>query len=231
MGIAYNTSIVNDGLVFYLDAANPRCYSGSGLTTFDLLSSGIGGTLVNSVAFGSTNYGSFNFDGINDYIQIPVSFIPTTNQTTVSLWNYGITAISASIFYASDASDQRTYNIHLPWSDSVVYWDCGFSAGSYDRINTATLSASQWQGWHNWVFTKNVTSGIMQIYLDGVLNVSGTGKNKALPSISQAFIGRFQIASPAYADSRVSNIQMYNRALSAAEVKTNFNATKKRYGL
>jgi hypothetical protein len=63
------------------------------------------------------------------------------------------------------------------------------------------------------------------------LSYPGTGKNKALPSISQAFIGRFQIASPAYANSRVSNIQIYNKALSLAEIKTNYNGLKKRYGL
>ena len=36
MGIAYNTSIVSNGLVLALDPANSRCYSGSGLTAFGL---------------------------------------------------------------------------------------------------------------------------------------------------------------------------------------------------
>jgi hypothetical protein len=29
----------------------------------------------------------------------------------------------------------------------------------------------------------------------------------------------------------ISNVQIYNRALSAQEIKQNYNATKKRYGL
>lgn len=32
MGVGYNTSIVRDGLVSYLDAANPKSYPGTGTT-------------------------------------------------------------------------------------------------------------------------------------------------------------------------------------------------------
>jgi len=46
MGIAYNTSIVSSGLVFALDAANSRSYSGSGLTAYGLVS-GANRTLLN----------------------------------------------------------------------------------------------------------------------------------------------------------------------------------------
>ena len=43
MGIDYNNIIVSDGLVFYIDAANPRSYSGTGLTANGLVG-GIGAT-------------------------------------------------------------------------------------------------------------------------------------------------------------------------------------------
>ena len=56
MGIDYNNVIVTDGLVLYLDAANTRSYSGTGLTVNGLVG-GIGGTLVNGVGFGTTNNG------------------------------------------------------------------------------------------------------------------------------------------------------------------------------
>jgi len=48
MGISAGPSGVSDGLVFQLDAANLRSYSGTGLTANGLVS-GIGGTLVNGV--------------------------------------------------------------------------------------------------------------------------------------------------------------------------------------
>ena len=36
MGIAYNTSMISDGLIVYVDAANPRSYPGTGNTWYDL---------------------------------------------------------------------------------------------------------------------------------------------------------------------------------------------------
>jgi hypothetical protein len=219
-----------NSLSFLLDAGNPTSYSGTGLTVYDLVSAGIGATLVNGVGFGTTNLGSFNFDGTNDYIQVPVNYIPTGNQVTLSFWNYGITSVPSSVFYSCDAGEIRQYNIHLPWNDSVVYWDCGGGA-SFNRINTAVLSASQWQGWHHWGFTKNITAGTMEIYLDGVLNTSGTGKVGTISAMTQAFIGRFQISSPLYVNNRVSHFEIYNRTLTADEIIKIYNATKGRYGL
>ena len=35
MGVAYNPSIITDGLVLLLDAGNPKSYSGSGSNWFD----------------------------------------------------------------------------------------------------------------------------------------------------------------------------------------------------
>ena len=229
MGTKYNPNIVRDGLVYYIDAANTRSYSGSGNTAYELKLSGIGGTLVNGIGFSSANNGSFIFDGTNDYIQVPVNYIPTGNQVTICLWNYGTSAQTSSIFNAHKTDNSRMMNIHLPWNDSVVYWDAGYSAGTYDRVNTATLSNSQWQNWHHWAFTKNATTGIMEIYLDGSLNVSGTGKNRTIGTADEVYIGRFLISSSLYHIGRVSQTLIYNRALSAQEILQNYNATKKRY--
>jgi hypothetical protein len=229
MGTKYNPSVVRNGLVYYIDAANTRSYSGSGNTTYELKSGGIGGTLVNGTGFSSANNGSFIFDGTNDYIQVPVNYIPTGNQVTVCLWNFGTTAQGSSVFNAHKNDNSRTINIHLPWVDSVVYWDAGYSSGAYDRIYTAQLSSSQWQGWHHWTFTKNATTGVMEIYLDGNLNVSGTGRNRTIDVADEAYIGRFQITGSLYHIGRVSLLHFYNRALTAQEVLQNYNATKKRY--
>ena len=228
MATKYNPRVVTSGLTYFLDAGNTRSYSGSGLTAYELKTSGVGGTLVNGVGFGTSNLGHFIFDGTNDYIQVPINYIPTGNEVTICLWNYGTTAQPSSVFNAHKNDNTRMLNIHLPWNDNVVYWDAGYSA-TYDRVNTATLTSSQWQGWHHWSFTKNATTGVMEIYLDGNLNVSGTGKNGAISAADEAYIGRFTIISPLYHIGRVSMLHIYNRALTAQEVLQNYNATKKRY--
>jgi hypothetical protein len=70
MGIGYNTSVVRDGLVLYLDAANPKSYPGTGTIVKDIVSNSINGTLLNGVSFSDLNKGIFSFDGVDDYINL-----------------------------------------------------------------------------------------------------------------------------------------------------------------
>ena len=80
MGIAYNTSIVSDGLVFALDAANSRSYSGSGNTAYSLVNN-INFRLNNWVGFTSANRGMFSFDGTNDNLtstDLNLPFVPNS---------------------------------------------------------------------------------------------------------------------------------------------------------
>jgi hypothetical protein len=71
----------------------------------------------------------------------------------------------------------------------------------------------------------------MEIYLDGNLNISGASKNRTIDVADEAYIGKFQITGSLYHIGRVSLLHLYNRALTAQEIKQNYHATKKRYGL
>ena len=64
MGFGFGKSIVTDGLVFYVDAANSKSYV-SGSNSVDNLRDTLTntGTLINGVSFDSANGGSFDFDG------------------------------------------------------------------------------------------------------------------------------------------------------------------------
>ena len=85
MGLAHSPSVISDGLVFYLDAANRRSYSGSGLTVNGLIG-GIDGTLINGVGFTSTYGGSFTFDGTNDQILLNSVILSGSQDFTISAW-------------------------------------------------------------------------------------------------------------------------------------------------
>ena len=67
MGIEYNNVIITNGLIFTIDAANPRSYTGAGITVNGLVA-GLGATLVNGTGFSTFNNGFFSFDGTNDYL-------------------------------------------------------------------------------------------------------------------------------------------------------------------
>ena len=70
MALSHSPSTAISGLAFHFDAANRRCYTGTGLTVYDLIS-GIGGSLVNGATFSQTPSPYFDFDGSNDYITFP----------------------------------------------------------------------------------------------------------------------------------------------------------------
>lgn len=105
------------------------------------------------------------------------------NEITVAFWSNGnteILPINNAIFSADDANKNRQLNVHLPWSNGRIYWDCGGDASGYDRIDKAAI-ASDYEGkWNHWAFTKNTASGSMKIYLNGQLWHSGTGKTKSI---------------------------------------------------
>ena len=85
MGVKAGPRVSTNGLVFDIDAANSRSYSGSGLTVNSLVS-GIGGTLVNGVGFTSSNNGFFSFDGSNDYLLIPYPTQINTCEAARTRW-------------------------------------------------------------------------------------------------------------------------------------------------
>jgi hypothetical protein len=61
-------AIDTNGLVLYLDAANPASYSGTGTTWADLSGFGNSGTLVDGPSYDHSNGGTIVFDGLDDYV-------------------------------------------------------------------------------------------------------------------------------------------------------------------
>jgi hypothetical protein len=74
-----------------------------------------------------------------------------SNQISLAFWCYGNPSrlpANTSALEALDATNTRQLNIHLPWSDGSIYWDCGNDGTGYDRINKAATTAEtegQWK--------------------------------------------------------------------------------------
>jgi len=216
MGIDYNNIIVSDGLVFYLDAANPRSYSGSG-TSSNSLVGGIGATLVNGVGFTSSNNGAFTFDGSNDYINFGNSSAVQQSSGTLSAW---AKASSPGGGYRGIIAKQGAYGLF--YTDSVlVAYDWAADAPRSTGVNIADNT------WKNVVLTyqSGVSNGT-RIYINGVSVLTTT-----ITVLNQTgnLFGGAEANAGQYAACQISLFNMYNRALSATEVLQNYNATKGRY--
>jgi len=215
MGISAGPSGVSDGLVFQLDAANFRSYSGSGLTSFGLVG-GIGGTLVNGVGFTSSNSGSFIFDGTNDYIDTQTSFIPT--RYTVFAW-FMLHTQSVNRFQIIYESGYA--QIFLS-SQSISFW---YKISSpYWLPYDVNLSFNTWYQ----VCVVN-DSNLKSLYLNGNFGSSVSDSSNYQPN-DTVQIGSNQ-GTIEFLNGKIGQFSAYNRALTAQEIKQNYNATKKRYGL
>ena len=167
------------------------------------------------------DYGVMSFDGVNDYVALPSTSIPIGNEITVSFWAKGGVSLpkQTSIICATNASNQRILNIHFPWSDGVIYFDCGVDGnGVYDRISK-TAQTTEYKGiWVHWAFTKNATTGEMKIYRNGGLWHSGTGMKKPLTKVEICHLGKYVTSNDCY-EGMVSDFRIWNKARTDVEIQ------------
>jgi hypothetical protein len=210
MGIAYNTSVVRDGLVLHLDAANVKSYPGSGTTWYDLSGNGNNGTLWNGIGYSSSNNGSLVFDGVDDSAII----------STLNLGNGNLPWTCSAWIKTTTTATQLGMGVN---SGKIVYWTYYSSAWQQKLGVGKTVNDNNWH-LLTWV---NYSNSTMNMYVDGELdsNVanSTSGNNNPINIIGASWTAR-------YAGS-ISNVLIYNQALSANEVKQNFEALRGRYGL
>jgi len=120
---------------------------------------------------------ALNFEGW-DYITVPAEVFNTIDSAiTISFWQFGNPEYqpqNSSIIEGVDSAGHRVLNIHLPWSNEIVYWDAGWDDG-YDRLDLKVNSEEDYMGkWNHWAFTKDLESGLMMVFLNGELfNIGG----------------------------------------------------------
>jgi hypothetical protein len=233
MGIDYNNIIVSDGLSVYLDAANARSYSGSGITVNGLVG-GIGGTLVNGIGFSSQNNGSFFYDGSDDYFRLPANFFNPDSGTpfTVSVWFK--TGTSGMIFGQENGATPGTGS---GWNPAIYVDTNGklrtscFYGGNTSNQSVSAISVND-NLWHQ--ITVTFESSSHKSFLDGILfgTISKTQQNYSATYYYYLGSGKntgWINAGNMTLSGNISNFMFYNRALSATEIQQNYNATKGRY--
>ncbi|MFB2920457.1 LamG-like jellyroll fold domain-containing protein [Aerosakkonema funiforme] len=131
------------------------------------------------------------FDGGDDKVQIPPESMPVGNQITVTFWAKGGNSLPNynSLIYATGANNERVLNIHFPWINGTVYFDCGADASGFDRIDKAAQPTDYKGQWVHWAFTKNATTGEMKVYRNGTLWHSGTAYKRPLPKTVSLVLG------------------------------------------
>lgn len=226
MATEYNPRVVTNGLLFYIDAANPRSYVGSGITVNGLIS-GVGATLVNGPGFGTTNNGFLIFDGVNDHATFNVAGMG--NTITVELWAK-IKSFHSTMPFGFFEYDVFTY-----------LGGIGFNTNNSDvhGISSATVSGlGISSNWTHYVFEMrtDVSYTNNKMYINGNLQSLSQliGTESAAKRTFNSGVGRISgyNANSSFAiPMDLGLFKFYNRSLSQQEINFNYNAIKKRYGL
>ena len=231
MAFNFSPKIVSDGLVLYMDAANPKSYAGSGTVWNDLSRGQNRGTLTNGPTFNSANGGSISFDGVDDYVNMGDKF--SINQGTIDFWiklNVTVDNTSTSINYRPFG---KTDAFECRWNKSATFGVVGSLQFDFGQSTSSLISTqSTWSNliWYNIVFNWNSSINQSNLYIQSTLNNTGT----ALSITGQTgnfSVGASRGGSQGFINGRMSNFKIYNRALSAQEVQQNFNATRQRFGV
>lgn len=183
------------------------------------------GTIVNGTVVSGVNGGAVDFNGINSSASLPAAaFASVSSEVSIAMWVFGDVTqpLSDAVLQAFDGSGNRVLNIHLPWSNSKVFWDAGNGGTPYDRISK-TATPSEFMGrWNHWAFTKNATSGEMKIYLNGSLWHSDIGGIKLMGGITEVFLGSGN--GSAHYDGMLDGVKLYNTELTVSEVTDLYEA-------
>ena len=145
------------------------------------------------------------------------------NGFTISFWSKDdISNDNDHIILADDPSNgYRLLAAHLPWRDSIAYFDIHDSSNT--RLRISTTPAGTATELSHWILTKEVsgTNMIMKLWKNGILETSGTFTNVTWTASGK----RFRIGvnnsgdSHTFKDKSLENFRIYNRVLSAAEVQ------------
>jgi hypothetical protein len=243
MAFSYSPKIVTDGLVLYLDAANPYSYVSGSLNWNDLSRSQISGSLQNSPGYNSGNGGSIVFDGVDDYVLNSTLTPLITNQLTISVWFFA-TDVSTDNMIVSSENSTTTNSRFVLFQDKVAFISgrvntYTFIPGDSTTGNIRMEFASNSEVLNQWVnitgtFIANSATGLRG-YKNGIEDPNSPINASTVNPLSYngpLYIGtRNPDSNQRYFDGRIGIVQIYNRALTASEVLQNYNSTKARFGL
>jgi hypothetical protein len=212
-------NISTNGLVLALDAANTKSYPGSGTTWTDLSGNGNNGTLNNGASFSSANGGNIVFDGVDDFVNCPISWTPTSFSIYWFLYPLTRSNFNQQV---STTSGWGTFVFHTT-SDGSVYVGTDLTNRlTPSNIGPDTVILNTYQQ-----FCFTYTSNTGSFYKNGILLSTKTG----LVNSTAWTNFRMGAVSTDATNGRIPIMQIYNRALTAAEVVQNYNSQKSRFNL
>jgi hypothetical protein len=222
-------AFITAGLITLVDAANPLSYPGTGTTWFDLSGNNRNFELQSSPTWSPTGGGYIEFSGSN---QAKLSYDAGLNPTnwSVVIWVYLLTNPGTN-----DTIFARGYPPTIQY-----YLDCrgNFQFGAFSdttpnnnaSVQSTTSCNSTTGSWR--MITGRYDGTNMAIFVDGAKETDAARSWGGYTSTAEFAIAALPL-SGGYSrrtDMRCGLCAIYNRPLTDEEVRTNFQATRWRFG-
>ena len=224
MVVSGGPSIVDEGLLLHLDAADKNSYPGTGSTWYDISGNGNHCSLTNAASYNTNNKGSFlrligcglsNLEVTDITIEVAVNGLSGGGIATKGYINS--TEFGLSVGYSPSRIVARPYH----FQGQLTYIPPTLSGShfiSYTAISNGN-SVLYYNG--NAVASRSIGA----VKFSGIY--SGATTNAGLDL--ELGIHRYNASSGVNFGGRYYSFKLYNRALSASEVWQNYNATKGRF--
>lgn len=218
-------SIITNGLKLYLDAGNISSYPGSGTLWSDISGNSNNGTLINGPVYNPLNQGSIQFDAVDDYINVNTFNIPI--NFSLSVWCRIDYTNSDTFARIIEMGLNNYFTLCLNKIYSLNRYTFQLFDGNAHVSSNKTISLNY--TCITIVNSNSLGTNTTNMYIDGNLDATNS-KAGTFGANQNLYIG----ANPGAISStglkaNISQILIYNRALSAAEVLQNYNASKGRY--
>ena len=240
-------AIVTAGLILNLDAGNPDSYPRTGSTWTNLVTgNAVPNFSINGGTYASTDGGVIRFASTGGFAQSSTGFANLTAYT-VEIWvksagtrgDYNPAVISNYVpcffseKYVNNVNIVLAYNtrgLTTPTANGSYRYEGAIYNNGWNAYQIGTNYSSDLNNWIQILLTYDGSK--LTIYRNGVS--LGTSPALNIGSLNATSTGyyiahRWDMTDGVYGDYAIVN--MYNRALTSAEVSTNFNAVKSRFGL
>ena len=243
MGASGGPSIVHDGLVFGVEAADKNSYIGSGTTWSDLSPNGNDGTITNA-AINTESGGCFDFDGTDDYVQIGDSSTMAlgTGNVTFMAWVKFNSVSGTQVIIGDEGgsgdTSQNNFHLFMLFDESsvgqIALRGHTLSPNQYNFILSSTNNVVSAGNWYHLVAVLDRSStSTSKIYVNGV-DKTGSTTNFDSGANSMDFsywsLGRRTNVGDFDLNAKIASVIQYNTVLSHTEVLQNFNAQRSRFG-
>jgi len=223
---------VTDGLILCLDAANTQSYPGSGTTWTDVSGKNHDGTLTNGPTFSSDNGGCIVFDGSDDHIGMlgtatDLGINDTSTSFSFSIW---FKTGGTSEYYMFDNYDGSSQDISFRLDAGKLEL---YLRGSGGFINATRYGSYTLNAWNNAVynFDSSTSPDLFTAYVNGINTGTSTSNFSGNFESGSNFRIGMRPSGGGQFPGRIACAMLYNKSLTEAEVKQNYNSFKGRFNL